>query len=53
MTGFGDLNLKFPLTLAISVFINTLNFMLSRVEHGKSFIMSNINYQSRLDNDTL
>ena len=37
MTGFGDLNLKMPLILAISVLISSLNFMLSRVEHEKSF----------------
>ena len=35
MTGIGDLNLKIPLILAISV-----NFMLSCVEHEKSFITS-------------
>ena len=29
MTGFGDLNLKFPLTLAISVFMSGLNSKLS------------------------
>ena len=34
MIGFGDLKLK----LAISVFMSSLNFMLSRVEHVKSFI---------------
>ena len=38
MTGFGDLNLEFPLILAISVFMNRLNFTLNRVEHEKSFI---------------
>ena len=38
MTGFIDLNLKFPLILAISVFISSLNFMLSRVEHEFFFI---------------
>ena len=39
MTGFGDFkNLKFPLILATSVFINSLNFMLSRVEHDKIFV---------------
>ena len=26
MTGFGDLNLKFPLTLSISVFYEQFNF---------------------------
>ena len=40
MTGFGDLNLKFPLILAILVLISSLNFMLSSVEHEKSFITS-------------
>ena len=38
MTGFGDLNLKLQLILDISVFMSSLNFMLTRVEHGKSFI---------------
>ena len=38
MTGFGNLNLKFPLTLAISVSMSSLNFMLSSVEHDKCFI---------------
>ena len=33
MTGFGDLNLKFPLILAIVLSMITLNFMLSFVEH--------------------
>ena len=33
MTGFGDLNLKFLLILAISAFMSSLNFMLSRVMH--------------------
>ena len=40
MTGCGDLNLKLPLTLAISVFMSNLNFMLSYVEHEKTFINS-------------
>ena len=40
MIGFGDLNLKFQLILAISVIMSSLNFMLSRVEHEKSFITS-------------
>ena len=40
MTSFGDLNLKFPLILAISVFMSHLNLMLCRVEHEKSFICS-------------
>ena len=38
MTAFGDLNPKFSLVLAISVSMNSLNFMLSRVEHEKRFI---------------
>ena len=29
MTGFVDFNMKFPLILAISVFMSSLNFMLS------------------------
>ena len=40
MTGFCDLNLKFPLILAISVFMRSYNFMLSWVENEKSFITS-------------
>ena len=40
MTGFGDLNLKFPFMLAVLVFMSNSNFMLSRVEHEKSFITS-------------
>ena len=35
MTGFDDLNIRFPLILAISVFMSSLNFMLSKVEHEK------------------
>ena len=35
MIGFGELNLKFPLILAISVFMSNLEFILSRVEHKK------------------
>ena len=35
MTGFGDVNLKFTLILAILVFMSYLNFMLSKVEHEK------------------
>ena len=38
MTSFGNLILKFLLILAISVFMSSLNFMLSRVEHEKCFI---------------
>ena len=38
MTGFGDLNLKIPSILAVSIFMSCLNFMLSWVEHEKSFI---------------
>ena len=38
MLGFGDLNLKIPSNLAISVFMSILNFMLSCVENEKSFI---------------
>ena len=29
MAGFGDLNLKFPLILVISVLMSSFNFMLS------------------------
>ena len=35
MTDIGDLNLKFPLVLVISVFMSSFNFMISRVEHTK------------------
>ena len=38
MTAFGDFNLKFPLILAIYVFISSFNFMPSSLEHEKSFI---------------
>ena len=37
---FGDFNLKFPMILAISVFMSSLNIVLSRVEHGKRCIAS-------------
>ena len=40
MIGVGDLNLKIPLILAISVFMSSLNFMLSLLEHEQSFITS-------------
>ena len=40
MTGFCDLNLKFPLIKAMSVFMSSQNFMLSWVEPEKSFITS-------------
>ena len=40
MNGLGDLNLKFPLILAISAFMSSLNFMLSIGDHEKSFITS-------------
>ena len=40
MTGFDDLNLKIQKILVISIFISSLNFMLSRVEYEKSFITS-------------
>ena len=50
MTGFGDLNLKFPLIMAISVFMSSLNFMLSRVEHEESFKTKFLIYEGRLIN---
>ena len=37
-SGFDEINLKFLLSLAISVFMSSLNFMLSRVEHEICFI---------------
>ena len=40
MAGFSELNLKIPAILAISIFMNILNLMRSRVEHEKSFITS-------------
>ena len=39
MVGFCDLNLKFPLILAISVLMSSLNFMLSRDEHEKFLVL--------------
>ena len=38
MAGSSELNLKIPSILAISIFMSILNFMLSLVEHEKSFI---------------
>ena len=43
MTGFGDLNLKFPLILAILVLISSLNFMHSSVEHN--FMLSSVEHE--------
>ena len=40
MTGFGDFDIKFPLILAILVFMSSLNFTLSWSEHEESFITS-------------
>ena len=37
MTGFCELNLKFQLILAISVFISSLHFMLSSADHETKF----------------
>ena len=37
MTGVGELNMKFPFVLHISVFMSCLNFIRSSVELGKSF----------------
>ena len=36
MTGFGNLNLKFTLILAILVFMSSLNCMLSGVEYEEN-----------------
>ena len=52
MTSFGDLNLKFPLILAISVFMIRLNFMLGRVEHEKSFITSGPEVSYHVNNNS-
>ena len=50
MTVFYDLTLKFPLIMAISVFImSILNFMLSRVEHEKHSITSGPGYNVVVD----
>ena len=40
MAAFSELNLKIPSILAISILTSILNFMLSSVEHIKSFITS-------------
>ena len=40
MAGFDYLHLKMPLILVISVFMSSLNFLPSRVEHEISFITS-------------
>ena len=45
MTGLGDLNLKFLLILAISVLMNSLNFMLSLVGPDKNLITSGPEHQ--------
>ena len=37
MIDLDDLNLKISLILVILIFMSNLNFMLSRVEHEKSF----------------
>ena len=41
----GDLSLKFQFFGAISSFMSSLNFMLSRFEHEKSFIASGPDYK--------
>ena len=38
MTDFDYLNLEIPLILAVLIFMSSLKFMLSCVEHEKSFI---------------
>ena len=40
INGFGDLNLKFALIMAFSLFISSLQFILSIVGHEYSFITS-------------
>ena len=35
MTGFCDLNLAIPYILAVLIFMSSLNFIISRVEHEK------------------
>ena len=37
--GFSDLNLAIPLVLGTLIFISSLNLVLSRVEHEKSFYL--------------
>ena len=44
MTGFGDLSPKFPLVLAMLIFMSSLNFMLNKIENDISFIMSSPAY---------
>ena len=43
MTGFGDLNVKISLILAVLILLSNSNFMLSRAEHETSFITSGPN----------
>ena len=38
MTGFDDISLNISMILASLIFMGSLNFILSRVEHEKSFI---------------
>ena len=38
MTCFDDLNPKFSMILATSIFMRSLNSILSRVDHEKSFV---------------
>ena len=40
MTGFDDLNLKFPLIVAILILMSSFNFILSCVEHENNLITS-------------
>ena len=47
MAGFYDLNLKMLLILAILIFMSSLNVMLSKVEHEKSFITSEPSWKPR------
>ena len=47
------INVKMPTIVGILTFMSRINFMLSLVEHGKSFITSGLNlntvYEVRLD----
>ena len=51
MTVFDILNLKIPLILSISILMSKSNFILSLVEHDKSFITlepDHVRYQFKL-----
>ena len=41
------ISVKMPTTVGILTFISRINFVLSRAEHGKSFITSGLDYLQR------